>query len=92
VGESIADDFAALHHTRERKIEEEGWKAEEAEEVASTLLLTRVVIRSAAGSRRAPASVPVAVTASESCMLTMRASQVRVCTLPKKAGASVVCC
>jgi hypothetical protein len=71
----IADAFAARDHTRERKIEEEGREAEEAEEVASALLLTRVVIRSVAGSRRAPAAAPVVVTAFKSCMLTMRAER-----------------
>jgi|SRR6267154_413569 len=35
----IADAFTALDHTRERKIEEEGRKGQDAEDVASTLLL-----------------------------------------------------
>jgi hypothetical protein len=83
----IADAFAAQDRTRQRRTEEE------AEEVVSALLLTCVVIRSVASSQRAPPPVPVAVTAFDSCMLTMRAVRgavVRVYTLQRKAGASVV--
>lgn len=58
----IADAFAALDRTWERKIEEEGTKGMEAEEVASALVLTRVIIRFVAGSRCAPPA-PVVVTA-----------------------------
>ena len=36
----VADAFAALDHTQEQKIDEEGRKVEEVEEVASTLLVT----------------------------------------------------
>jgi len=71
----IADAFTALDHTREQKIEEEGRKGQDAEDVASALL-TYARIYSVAGSRRAPLPpVPVAVTAFESCMLTMRAER-----------------
>jgi len=84
VGENppIADAFAALDHTPERKKDEEGkgggW-------VAPALLLTRVVVvRSVPGSRRPPA--PVAV--FESCMLTMRTERGMGLRPPEK-GTSV---
>jgi hypothetical protein len=86
----IADAFAARDHTRERKIEEEGRQAEEAEEVASALLLTRVVIRSVASSRRAPPPAPVAVTAFKSGRLTMRAERGAGLRPPEKGRASFV--
>jgi hypothetical protein len=85
----IIDTFTARDHTQERKIEGEGRKEVEAEQVASALLLTRVIIRSVAGSRRAP-PVPVAVTAFESCMLSMRAERGAGLRPPEKGRG--VCC
>jgi hypothetical protein len=67
-----------------------GRKAEEAEEVASALLLTHVIIRSVADSRRAPPPVPVAVTAFGSCMLKMRAEHGAGLRPPEKGRASIV--
>ena len=64
-------------------------EGEEAEEVASALLRTRVVTRSVASSRDAPPPVPE-VMAFESCMLAMR--EVRGAGLRTPEKGRGVCC